>query len=130
MNATLWVKESAFGIWFLGTDIWLNRVLERALADWVILLPDRQYRYAAILDIGCGRGKSFDLLDHYFNPDSITGLEIDASLFTDALDSAARCRCQVHLIGGNAEKLPFSIDPSIWCSAIRAFTILFDRSKR
>ena len=58
MAAKTWVKESAFGIWFLNTDIWLNRVLKRAINDLLRMLPETQKHYPAILDIGCGRGVS------------------------------------------------------------------------
>jgi len=107
MTTKTWVKESAFGIWFLNTDIWLNRVLKRAINDLLRMLPETKKHYSAILDIGCGRGQSLQLLDEYFSPDTINGIEIDESLLNDALKRAKACRCTVNLITGNAEMMPY-----------------------
>ena len=108
MTTKTWVKESTFGIWFLNTDIWLDRVLRRAINDLLRVLPETPKHYPAILDIGCGRGQSLQLLDEYFSPDHIHGIEIDESLLNDALKRAQACRCKVDLITGNAEMMPYS----------------------
>ena len=102
-----WVKESAFGIWFLNTDMWLDRVLKRAIHDLLRLLPETKKHYPAILDIGCGRGQSLQLLDQCFDPDTINGIEIDESLLHEAQDRGQACRCRVDLIIGNAEMMPY-----------------------
>jgi len=107
MTTKTWVKESAFGIWFLNTDIWLDRVLKRAINDLQKMLPETKKRFPAILDIGCGRGQSLHLLDEYFSPDIINGIEIDESLLNDALKRAQACRCRVDIITGNAEMMPY-----------------------
>ena len=107
MAKKFWVKESAFGIWFLNTDIWLSRVLIKAINDLLRLLPETKKHYSAILDIGCGRGQSLQLLDECFSPDRINGIEIDESLLNDALKRAKTCRCRFDLITGNAEMMPY-----------------------
>ena len=107
MSTVCWVKESAFGIWFLNTGTWLNRVLKRAIIDLEALLPDKQSNYSAILDIGCGRGNSFKLLDEHFNPGIIAAIEIDESLVVDAIKLGQMCRCHVNVAVGNAETLPY-----------------------
>lgn len=107
MTTKTWVKESGFGIWFLNTNIWFDRVLKRALKDLLRMLPETKKHYPAILDIGCGRGQSLQLLDEYFNPDTINGIEIDERLLNDALKRAQACRCRVELIAGNAEMMPY-----------------------
>jgi ubiquinone/menaquinone biosynthesis C-methylase UbiE len=107
MTTKTWVKESGFGIWFLNTNIWFDRVLKRAIKDLLRMLPETKKHYPAILDIGCGRGQSLQLLDEYFNPDTINGIEIDESLLNDALKRAQACRCRVELIAGNAEMMPY-----------------------
>ncbi|MDD2660836.1 MAG: class I SAM-dependent methyltransferase [Methylococcales bacterium] len=107
MTKKIWVKESAFGIWFLNTDIWLSRVLTKALNDLQRMLPETKNHYTAILDIGCGRGQSLQLLDEYFNPDTINGIEIDESLLNEARKRAKKCRGRVDLITGNAEIMPY-----------------------
>ena len=99
-----WVKESAFGIWFLNTDTWINYVLKSALADMQRMLPYLPKK-PSILDIGCGRGKAFRLLEQYFNPERIVGIEVDKSLLADAEKEKLRCRCRVELYSGFAETL-------------------------
>ncbi|MGR9116833.1 MAG: class I SAM-dependent methyltransferase [Gammaproteobacteria bacterium] len=107
MTANHWVKESAFGIWFLNTDTWLNRVLKKAIDDLETLLPDRDSSYPSILDVGCGRGKSFQLLEQHFKPENIFAIEIDKSLLSDAIKSSRQCHCKVNITSGNAELLPY-----------------------
>lgn len=116
MTATYWVKESAFGIWFLNTETWLNRVLKQAIIDLETLFPEPACANPAILDIGCGRGHSFALLDQHFRPGRIEAIEIDQSLLEDAASRAERCRCPVSIVSGNAECLPY---------ADRAFDMVF-----
>lgn len=107
MSPTAWVKESVFGIWFLNTDMWFERVLKRAIDDLDRLLPEPKKRYPLILDVGCGRGNSFELLDEYFNPDHISGIEVDEVLLADAKKQAEARRCSVDLTTGNAEAMPY-----------------------
>lgn len=101
-----WVKESAFGIWFLNTYTWRQRVLRIALNDLARLLPFRPVR-PAILDIGCGRGNSFALLQTQFQPQHIAGIEIDPALLADAVRAGSQCSCRVDVTLGNAEQLPY-----------------------
>lgn len=107
MKTTHWVKESAFGIWFLNTYTWQERVLKRAIVDLIRLLPEDKKRFPVILDIGCGRGHSLKFLDEYFKPEQIFTIEVDKNLLADAEHNAQACCCQVNLIIGNAEKLPY-----------------------
>lgn len=104
---TRWIKESTFGIWFLNSSIWLNHVLKLALDDLECLITNNQTRYAKILDIGCGRGHSFELLDERFSPTSISAIEIDWTLLTEAVARGRRCRARVNIVAGNAERLPY-----------------------
>lgn len=108
MASTHWVKESTFGIWFLNTDMWRQRVLKRALDDLDTLLPGDRPAHAAILDIGCGRGHAFRMLDQRFSPARICAIEIDEALIGDAVRQAERCRCPVAVAAGNAEALPYA----------------------
>ncbi len=106
-TATTWVKESSFGIWFLNSNIWLNHVLNRALNDLQTLIPDKQAAYRKILDIGCGRGNSFELLDERFRPKTICAIEIDEALLKDAIHHGQQCHAHVTITLGNAEILPY-----------------------
>lgn len=106
MTAKGWVKESAFGIWFLNTETWRLRVLKTAIVDLESLLPE-QKSYSAILDVGCGRGNAFRLLEEHFHPDRIAGIEIDSALLADSVKRGKQCRCKVDVVAGNAEGMPF-----------------------
>lgn len=106
MSKNQWVKESVFGIWFLNTETWQQRVLKIAITDLERQLPAQKH-YPAILDVGCGRGNAFRLLDERFHPDSITGIEIDEVLLADAIERGKACNCGVNVVQGNAEAMPF-----------------------
>ena len=62
---------------FLGTHTWVRSVLKIAINDLVKLIPHKKERYPVILDIGFGHGHSLWLLDEYFGPETIIGLEVD-----------------------------------------------------
>jgi SAM-dependent methyltransferase len=105
MPTTKWIKESAFGIWFLNTYTWRERVLRIALNDLQQLIP-KQPIQPLILDVGCGRGNAFQLLAEQFQPKLIAGIEIDIELLPDTLRVAERCTCPVLVLAGNIEVLP------------------------
>ncbi|MGZ4958040.1 MAG: class I SAM-dependent methyltransferase [Methylomonas sp.] len=106
ISTNRWVKESAFGIWFLNTETWQRRVLKVAITDLEKLLQEQRH-FPAILDVGCGRGNAFRLLEEHFKPDSIFGIEIDRTLLADAAQRGRQCRCNVNITAGNAEAMPF-----------------------
>jgi ubiquinone/menaquinone biosynthesis C-methylase UbiE len=76
----MFVPESRFGIWFLKTETWAVHVLARALKDLERILPDRQASYPTIVDVGCGRGRSFRLLHDKFHPTRMIGIDVDAAM--------------------------------------------------
>lgn len=106
MPAIHWIKESAFGIWFLGTDTWKQRVLTTAISDLLTIFPNPP-QDPLILDVGCGKGNSFALLEERLCPRQITGIEIDPELLPNAVAAAEKCGCSINVIVGNAETLPF-----------------------
>jgi hypothetical protein len=68
MENFAFVPETRFGIWFLGSRTWLERVLEVAVADLTRLLGNEaRQSYDVVLDVGCGQGKSFSILSRRFN---------------------------------------------------------------
>jgi SAM-dependent methyltransferase len=79
-SADDWVRETAFGRWFLGTDIWRKYVLSDALDKLQRISPGQPAVGAHILDVGCGQGTALPLLDAAFAPRRITGIDIDADL--------------------------------------------------
>jgi len=84
------VSESAFGIWFLRTEIWAVHVLERALADLERLSSHSDQCCPVILDAGCGNGRSFCLLKQKFAPARIVGVDINPEMIAAARTEAGR----------------------------------------
>jgi len=79
-----YVPETRFGMWFLKTETWAKHVLERAIDDLQRLIPDRRASYGVIVDIGCGRGRSFKLLHQRFRPRQMIGIDIDPDMLASA----------------------------------------------
>jgi len=99
------VEETVFGLWFLDTGTWYIHVLTRALNDLQRLLPPGQ-TFQEILDVGCGRGKSTQLLDERFHPRRIVALDPDFNLLKSVPDNTAHCRCERTLLHASATEIP------------------------
>ena len=97
-----WVRESAFGGWFLNTWMWIGYVLKPSLDHLEKLLDPKLDRYPAILDVGCGHGCSLLQLDRRFRPNRIIALDVDPNVLEWAAPRAARCRGQVEFLINNA----------------------------
>jgi ubiquinone/menaquinone biosynthesis C-methylase UbiE len=95
LNRGMFVPESRFGIWFLKTETWAIHVLKRALQDLERLIPDRQSRYPTIVDVGCGRGRSFKLLAERFRPQRMIGIDVDGGMLKIAGAETAQERLSV-----------------------------------
>lgn len=80
------VPETRFGLWFLRTQTWTIHVLRRALDDLERLIPERKTSYPVIVDVGCGWGRSFALLQERFAPERLIGIDVDQ----DMIDAAAQ----------------------------------------
>nr|WP_298682911.1 class I SAM-dependent methyltransferase [uncultured Dongia sp.] len=89
INASMFVPESRFGVWFLKTETWAVHVLKRALGDLERLIQDRQPRYPTIVDVGCGRGRSFRLLKDRFRPSRMIGIDVDGAMLRIAAAETA-----------------------------------------
>src|SRR5450432_435313 len=86
----LFVPETRFGLWFLGTDTWFNFVLRTALEDLKSLIGDGAKKsYPLIVDAGCGQGRSFRMLKILFRPTRIVGID-----FEDQNIRIAKKRCE------------------------------------
>ena len=108
-----WVKESSFGVWFLSTDTWINRVLKIAMDDLETLMIDKLDSYPVILDVGCGPGHSLLMLDQRFHPEKIIGLDVDPNVSERSAKIAAACKCDVEFVINDAaaiELLDESVD--------------------
>src|SRR5688572_25073894 len=113
----LFVPETRFGFWFLGTNIWVQYVLTVALNDLERLIPDRQVSYPAILDVGCGQGNSFRLLHDKFLPQRLIGVDIDERSLHHARAQISRDHLQVELFqsDGAALELPDASVSMLFC---------------
>ena len=90
LDPGMFVPESRFGRWFLKTETWAVHVLTRALGDLERLIGARQPRYPVIVDVGCGRGRSFRLLKERFHPNRMIGIDVDSAMLKIAADETAR----------------------------------------
>ncbi|HVJ42895.1 MAG TPA: class I SAM-dependent methyltransferase [Dongiaceae bacterium] len=84
-----YVPETRFGIWFLKTETWTKHVLERAINDLQRLIIAPRPSYPVIVDIGCGRGRSFKLLQQRFHPRQMIGIDIDSAMLDIARQTTA-----------------------------------------
>lgn len=108
--ATAWVRETRFGRWFLGTEIWRRYVLAEALGTLAGMAGARVGGGDHILDIGCGEAAAAPLLDARFRPRCITGVDIDAALLARGRIRAAAepTAAPLALVEGCATRIPLA----------------------
>ena len=102
------VQESRFGVWFLGTDIWANHVLKRAIEDLDHLISNRRPSYPVIADFGCGFGRSFEMLNDRFRPDRIIGIDFDREMLARSRQEAERHGLTIDLRKVSSSSLPLA----------------------
>jgi len=103
----VWVRESRFGRWFLGSDTWFRYVLSLAVLDFKRMLRDRIPLHGRMLDAGCGEGLTFGLLETHFKPAQIVGIEIDLEQATKATRVAAAMTTPTQVIHASAADRTF-----------------------
>jgi ubiquinone/menaquinone biosynthesis C-methylase UbiE len=96
------VPETRFGIWFLGSETWVKSVLEVAIADLIRLTGGRRPTNAVVLDVGCGQGKSFRLLQRAFFPCRLLGIDADREILDRARAQAQHDNVDVKLMLGTS----------------------------
>jgi ubiquinone/menaquinone biosynthesis C-methylase UbiE len=94
----LFVPETRFGRWFLGTETWFQSVLRVAVTDLHRLIGDRTKSYPVVVDIGCGMGRSFRLLKIFFRPKRLVGLDLEDLNLEAAKKQAIADRVSVELV--------------------------------
>jgi ubiquinone/menaquinone biosynthesis C-methylase UbiE len=104
------VPETAFGKWFLKTDIWSVHVLDRAMHDLVRLIPDRRPAYPVVADVGCGWGRSLRKLDDQFSPQRLIGMDIDPHMLEACAKEAANSALSAELINCSSARLALPDD--------------------
>ncbi len=105
VDRSLRVPETRFGDWFLGTNIWDTRVLQIAINDLKDLIGNRKASYPVIVDVACGRGRSFKRLHDLFAPDLLIGADIDTDMLRLAALQANKSESAVSLILGTSADL-------------------------
>src|SRR5262245_41911053 len=112
-----YVRDTAFGTWFLDTQTWVQHVLCRALDDLQRMMePGRTY--PEVLDVGCGRGRALRLLDERFRPRRIVGLDPEPGVRACVAQAAAQCRSTVefHLANASDTQLPDCAFDLVFCN--------------
>lgn len=105
-STRLFVSESRFGFWFLGTQTWETRVIRVALEDLERLIPKaRRPNRPVVLDVGCGQGKSFRPLQEHFAPQRIIAIDFEEKCLERAADEAAREKLPVDIRRGDISAL-------------------------
>jgi len=99
------VPETKFGTWFLRTQTWTRHVLEPAVVDLERLIPERRDAYPVIVDVGCGWGRSFKLLQARFKPERMIGIDIDPDMIEAAANEAAKQGLNVEMRRGSSSAL-------------------------
>jgi ubiquinone/menaquinone biosynthesis C-methylase UbiE len=100
------VPETRFGVWFLNTETWAIHVLRRAVNDLERLIPERKASYPVIVDVGCGWGRSFELLRERFAPRSLIGIDVSEEMLKESARTAAAKGIEVDLRQANSAQLP------------------------
>ena len=99
------VAETRFGFWFLGTETWVKSVLTVAINDLERLIPNRRASYPVILDVGCGQGRSFRLLQDKFAAQRLIGVDVDERSLEQAQRQIIEDNLRVELLKSDAAAL-------------------------
>ena len=102
----LYVPESRFGVWFLGTEIWAKHVLKCAIEDLDRLIENRRASYPVIVDVGCGFGHSFKMLNDRFRPVRMVGIDLDPKMLASSSREAKRKGLAVEFQRASGSSLP------------------------
>ena len=101
-----WVSETRFGKWFLSTETWFRYVLSQAVSDLRALAgPDLPGSFNRLMDVGCGQGLAFQLLEKHFSPRAIVGVDNDPRKIEAARQAAEGCRIPVEVRAGSVTQL-------------------------
>jgi ubiquinone/menaquinone biosynthesis C-methylase UbiE len=95
-TVTDWVSETRFGKWFLSTETWFREVLSKAVADLRELAgPDAPASFNRLMDVGCGQGLAFPLLQKLYGAREIVGVDVDPRMLVLARAAAQACNVPV-----------------------------------
>ncbi len=113
----LFVPETRFGVWFLSTKVWVDRVLKVAIRDLEKLIDNRRESYPVIVDVGCGQGRSFRLLKDTFHAERLIGIDFDDKNLRIARQRASEDQVQVEFLKNDcaALGLPEAVADMVFC---------------
>ncbi|WP_233841449.1 class I SAM-dependent methyltransferase [Dyella sp. 2HG41-7] len=103
-----YVEETRIGFHFLRTYTWQHHVLRVAINDLKRLIGEPLPQGGALLDVGCGQGKSFRLLRDAFAPTHLLGLDADPHSVSLAQAEADLEGIPVELHTADCAKIPLS----------------------
>ncbi|MEJ0084925.1 MAG: class I SAM-dependent methyltransferase [Pseudomonadota bacterium] len=105
-TASDWVSETRFGKWFLSTETWFREVLSKAVADLRDLAgTDAPASFDRMMDVGCGQGLAFALLQKHFAAREIIGVDIDPRMLALARVEARHAGVPVDVRACSVTKL-------------------------
>ncbi|PIQ38578.1 MAG: SAM-dependent methyltransferase [Lysobacterales bacterium CG17_big_fil_post_rev_8_21_14_2_50_64_11] len=112
-----YVPDTRFGLWFLRSRVWQQRVLRVAIADLLKLFDRAIPAAAVVLDVGCGQGGSLAPICEAFNPACIIGVDADTASLKRCRNEADRLGIEVKLIAGDcaAIGLPDASADMVFC---------------
>lgn len=100
-----YVEETRIGFRFLATRTWQHHVLRVAINDLKRLVGEPLPRGGVLLDVGCGQGKSFRLLQAAFAPERLIGLDADPHSLVLSRAEAQREGIDVELIAADCARI-------------------------
>lgn len=100
-----YVEETRLGLRFLSSHIWQHHVLSVAIDDLRGLIGEPLPCVDTLLDVGCGQGKSFRLLQEAFAPQQLIGLDADPHALELARQEAVREGIEARLISGDCASI-------------------------
>jgi ubiquinone/menaquinone biosynthesis C-methylase UbiE len=116
-DQSLFVPETRFGVWFLSTKVWVDRVLKVAIRDLEKLIDNRKESYPVIVDAGCGQGRSFRLLKDTFHAQRLIGIDLDDDNLRIARQRASDDQIQVEFLKSDCATigLPDAVADIVFC---------------
>lgn len=107
-DAVPFVPETAFGIWFLRTHTWEHHVLRVAIDDLKRLIDQPLPGAPVIVDVGCGQGISFKLLEKALRPARIIGIDLHEPSLALARQAAQAIETATEILHGDCAALPLA----------------------
>ncbi|MFC5741846.1 class I SAM-dependent methyltransferase [Dyella tabacisoli] len=100
-----YVEETRLGFHFLRSHTWQHHVLRVAINDLKRLTGAQLPQGGVLLDVGCGQGKSFRMLQQTFQPDRMIGLDADPRSLELSRNEAQREGLTVDLLAADCAKI-------------------------